>query len=360
VSTAEDAGNAQPIGDVEADRLFADLLHEPALLVAVSGGPDSTALLYLLARWRKRHRLSPQLHAVTVDHGLRSQSRAEALGVKRLAAQLGVDHRTMRWAGEKPATGLQEKARAARYRLLFAAARKAGACCVITAHTRDDQAETVLFRIARGSGLAGLGAMARVSPAAFLAPGLAPGMRGAMGSPALVRPLLDVAKARLIATLRAAGIGHVEDPSNDDPRFTRVRWRKLAPALAAEGLTAERLAQLARRVRRSEEAMDAAVTAAFDRLGSRPAAHAIAFDARGLRDLPAEIALRLIGRAVGEVGDEGPVELGKLEAMCESLSGAIAHTDGRFRRTLAGAMVSLQRDRLMVERAPPRRRRSRT
>jgi tRNA(Ile)-lysidine synthase len=113
-------------------------------------------------------------------------------------------------------------------------------------------------------------------------------------------------------------------------------------------------------VRRSEEAMDAAVTAAFDRLGSRPATHAIAFDARGLRGLPAEIALRLIGRAVGEVGDEGPVELGKLEAMYESLSGAIAHTGGRFRRTLAGAMVSLQRDRLMVERAPPRRHRSRT
>jgi tRNA(Ile)-lysidine synthase len=356
VSTAEDAGNAKPIGDVEADHLFADLLHERALLVAVSGGPDSTALLYLLARWRKRHRLSPQLHAVTVDHGLRPQSRAEALGVKRLAAELGVDHRTMRWTGEKPATGLQEKARAARYRLLFAAAHKAGARCVITAHTRDDQAETVLFRIARGSGLAGLGAMARVSPAAFPTPG----MRGTMGSPALVRPLLDVAKARLIVTLRAAGIGHVEDPSNDDPRFTRVRWRKLAPALAAEGLTAERLAQLARRVRRSEEAMDAAVTAAFDRLGSRPATHAIAFDARGLRGLPAEIALRLIGRAVGEVGDEGPVELGKLEAMYESLSGAIAHTGGRFRRTLAGAMVSLQRDRLMVERAPPRRHRSRT
>jgi tRNA(Ile)-lysidine synthase len=356
VSTAEDAEDAQPIGDVEADHLFADLLHEPALLVAVSGGPDSTALLYLLARWRKRHRPSPRLHAVTVDHGLRPQSRAEALGVKRLAAQLGVDHRTMRWTGEKPATGLQEKARGARYRLLFAAAHKAGARCVITAHTRDDQAETVLFRIARGSGLAGLGAMARVSAAAFPTSG----MRGTKGSPALVRPLLDVAKGRLIATLRAAGIGHVEDPSNDDPRFARVRWRKLAPALAAEGLTAERLAQLARRVRRSEEAMDAVVAAAFDGLGSRLRAHAIAFDARGLRDLPAEIALRLIGRAIGEVGDEGPVELGKLETMCGLLSDVVASAGGRFRRTLAGAMVSLQRDCLMVERAPPRRRRSRT
>ncbi len=213
----------------------------------------------------------------------------------------------------------------------------------------------MLLRLARGSGLAGIGAMARVSGAAFHAPV----MRGAKGSPALVRPLLDVAKARLIATLRAAGIAHVEDPSNDDPRYTRVRWRKLAPVLAAEGLTAQRLVLLARRVRRNEAAIEAVVTAAFDRLGSRPAARTIAFDAGGLRDVPAEIVLRLIGRAAAEVGDEGPVELGKLEAMCESLAGAFDRSAGRFRRTLAGAMVSLQRDRLIVERAPPRRRRPR-
>jgi tRNA(Ile)-lysidine synthase len=351
VSIADDA---DPIGDAEADRLFADLVAERALLLAVSGGADSTALLYLLARWRKRHKPSPQLHAVTIDHGLRKQSRHEASGVKRLAAQLGVTHRTMRWTGEKPSTGLQEKARSERYRLLVAAAHRAGARCVITAHTLDDQAETVLFRLSRGSGLTGIGAMARVSRARFHAPI----MRGAKGSPALVRPLLDVAKARLVATLRVAGIAHVEDPSNDDPRFARVRWRQLAPALAAEGLTAERLVQLARRVRRNEAAIEAVVAAAFDRLGSRPAVWTIAFDARGLRDVPAEIALRLIGRAAGEVGDEGPVELGKLEALCESLADALDRSSPRFSRTLAGAMVSLQSNRLIVERAPPRRKRS--
>lgn len=321
-------------------------------MIAVSGGADSTALLYLFARWEKRHRPSPRLHAVTVDHGLRPGSRAEAMAVKRLAVRLGVAHRTMRWTGEKPATGLQEKARAARYRLLHAAARKVGARLVITAHTLDDQAETVLFRLARGSGLAGIAGMARISPI----PGAV--MHDARGSPALVRPLLDTPKSRLVATLRAAGIVHAEDPSNADPRFARVRWRGLAPALAAEGLTAQRLVQLARRVRRNEAAIEAAVAAAFERLGSCPAAHAIAFDARGLRDLPVEIALRLVGRAAGAVGDEGPVELGKLEALCEPLFAALEQPDARFRRTLAGAMVSLHRDRLLVERAPPRRSRS--
>jgi tRNA(Ile)-lysidine synthase len=350
VSAAEHGVDAKPVGDVEADRLFADLVQEPVLLVAVSGGPDSTALLYLLARWHVRHRSAPRILAVTVDHGLRTGSRAEAAAVKRLAARLEVPHRTMRWTGEKPVTGLQEKARAARYRLLLSAARRAGARCVVTAHTLDDQAETVLFRLARGSGLSGIVAMARVSPLGFSA------MRKAGDSPALVRPLLDIPKSRLIATLQAAGLGHAEDPSNADPRFARVRWRALAPALAQEGLTARRLVQLARRVRRSEAAIEAAVSAAFDRLGSRAAAHAIAFDAGGFRQLPAEIALRLIGRAVDQVGDEGPVELGKLEALCEALEAALS--TGRFRRTLAGAMVSLQRGRVMVERAPPRRSRS--
>ncbi len=321
-------------------------------MVAVSGGADSTALLYLLARWKMRHRSSPQLYAVTVDHGLRPGSRAEAAAVKRIALRLGVAHRTVRWAGEKPRTGLQEKARAARYRLLEAVARRIGARRLVTAHTLEDQAETVLFRIARGSGLAGLAAMARIAPVPRA------GMRDARGRPALVRPLLDIPKARLVATLSAAGIDHANDPSNADPRFARVRWRQLAPALAAEGLTAQRLVQLAHRVRRNEAAIEAAVTAAFEHLGSRPAAHAIAFDVSGLRDHPAEIALRLVGRAAGEVGDEGPVELGKLERLCESLFAALDQPDAQFRRTLAGAMVSLQSDRLIVERAPPRRSRS--
>jgi tRNA(Ile)-lysidine synthase len=352
VSAAEHGDDVKPVGDVEADRLFADLVQEPALLVAVSGGPDSIALLYLLARWRARHRSSPRLIAVTVDHGLRPGSRAEAAAVKRLAARLKVPHWTMRWTGEKPVTGLQEKARTARYGLLAAAARRGGAHCVVTAHTLDDQAETVLFRLARGSGLSGIAAMARVSPLGL------PAMRAAGDSPALVRPLLDIPKARLIATLAAAGLDHAEDPSNTDLRFARVRWRKLAPALVQEGLTAQRLAQLARRVRRSEAAIEAAVCAAFDQLGSRAAAHAIAFDGSGLHELPAEIALRVIGRAIGQVGDEGPVELGKLESLCESLEAAFS--TGRFRRTLAGALVSLQRGRVMVERAPPRRHRSRS
>src|SRR5499427_1668367 len=150
-----------PVSETEAAALFADLVTEPTLILAISGGPDSTALLHLVARWRAGRQPAPHVVAVTIDHGLRPEGRREAAMVKRFAENVGVEHRTMRWTGAKPSTGIQEAARVARYRLLLNAARRAKAGCVLTAHTLDDQAETVLFRIACGSGLAGICGMAR-------------------------------------------------------------------------------------------------------------------------------------------------------------------------------------------------------
>jgi tRNA(Ile)-lysidine synthase len=351
VSTAEAAaGGAHEtaISDAEADLLFADLIDQPGLVLAVSGGPDSTALMWLAARWRKRQRRGPKLIAVTVDHGLRPEARREAAAVKRLARRLGVAHRVLRWTGRKPASGLQHKAREARYRLIAAAAARAGATCVLTAHTIDDQAETILFRLARGSGLVGLAGMARVRPLVMPASGVF-----------LVRPLLDIPKSRLIATLRAARIDAADDPSNRDPRFARARLRALMPALVREGLDARAFARLARRVRRADAAIELVVAAAASALsdGVWPERGPIVFPAQDFAGLPAEVALRLVGRAIAWVGDEGPVELGKLEALVDALAAALA-SPVRFRRTLAGALVTLGDERIIIERAPPRRARA--
>ena len=155
-------------------------------------------------------------------------------------------------------------------------------------------------------------------------------------------PLLDLPKARLIVTLQEAGIAYAQDPSNVDPRFTRARLRRLMPALAGEGLTSERLIRLARRVRRSEAAHEAVVHWAARRLGSGPGHPKVALGRGNGIEIPAEIALRLLGRAIGTIGNEGPVELGKLEALSDALAVALAEGTPRFRRTLAGAMVSLQ------------------
>jgi tRNA(Ile)-lysidine synthase len=316
------------------------------LVLAVSGGPDSTALMLLAARWRDALKMKPTLIAVTVDHGLRKESKQEAAAVARLARKLKISHRTLRWNGRKPSAGLQNAARMARYQLLGSAARKAGAAHILTAHTLDDQAETVLIRMSRGSGLTGLGAMTRMAM-------LPVDEERAI---TLVRPLLDIGKARLIATLRAAKITYAEDPSNRDPKFTRVRLRGLMNALANEGLDAGRLAQLARRLRRAETAIEAAVDRAAALVIDMPRPHAVALEARRFAELPAEIAMRLLGRLIARVGDEGPVELGKLEALKSALDTAQNAVDSHYRRSLAGAIVTLAGRQMIVERAPPRRR----
>ena len=339
------------VSAAEAKSLFSDLESLPALVLAVSGGPDSTALLWLAARWRKALKAGPKLIAVTVDHGLRAQSKREAASVGRLARKLKVAHRIVRWTGRKPATGLQQAARAARYRLLAEAARKLSASHIVTAHTLDDQAETVLIRMARGSGVTGLAAMMRMT--ALPANG--------ESEIKLVRPLLDIPKARLIATLRAAKIPYADDPSNRDPRFTRARLRGLMTELAREGLDARRLSLLARRLKRADLAIEAAVDRAGAELSvDSSAPGSIAFDATGYFQLPAEIALRLLGRALAKTGNEGPVELGKLEALKSALDAAQNAGQGRYRRSLAGAVVTLEPRQIAVERAPPRRGKSLT
>jgi tRNA(Ile)-lysidine synthase len=331
----------------EPNALFGGLADLRGLILAVSGGPDSTALLVMAAGWAKRVKSqlkrSPRIIAVTIDHGLRPEARREAAAVKRLARRLGVAHRTVRWRGQKPSSGLQAAARGARYRLLAGEATRAGFAHIVTAHTLDDQAETLLFRLARGSGLTGLAGMAPIST---LPPS---GDRDIF----VLRPLLSIPKTRLIATLKAAGVDYTNDPSNRDPRFARTRLRGLLPRLAAEGLDAKALARLGSRMRRAEAAVEFAVSAARTALAPEPWRRRgpIVFAARAFGDFPHEVGLRLLGRAIAHVGDEGPVELGKLELVYDSVRASPPLT----RRTLAGALISLRDGKLTVERAPPRR-----
>lgn len=333
----------EAVSESEADALFRGLEHLPGLVLAVSGGPDSTALMVLAARWAQRLKPAPRLLAVTVDHGLRAEAAAEATAVRRLARRLGVRHRILRWRGNKPRTGVQDAAREARYRLLAELAARDGFAHIVTAHSLDDQAETVLFRMARGSGVSGLTGMTRAAPVPL----------SRWRHIQVLRPLLHVPKARLIATLQALKVDYSDDPSNRDPRFARPRLRALMPALAREGLDAQGLARLALRLRRAEAAIAMAVDAARAALAPEPwpADGPISFRTSLFGTLPGEVALRLLGEAIAHAGDEGPVELGKLEALCQ----ALGQSRSRLRRTLAGALITLDSDRLTVERAPARR-----
>lgn len=190
----------------------------PQLAVAVSGGADSMALAVLADRWVRRRRGT--VVALVVDHGLRPHSAAEATATRARLAGLGIASRLLVWRGDKPATGIQAAARAARYRLLENWCARHGVLHLMTGHQREDQAETLLIREARGSGPDGLAAMPAVAERAW---------------GRLLRPLLDVPRETLAAFLRCQQIGWLDDPSNADPAFARVRARA---ALTASGSTA--------------------------------------------------------------------------------------------------------------------------
>ncbi len=316
----------------EAEALL-DALPDGTLL-AVSGGPDSVALLGFASRRPGR------VVAATVDHGLRPEGADEARAVGALCAVLGVEHHTLRWEGPHPATGLQEAARAARYSLLAGLARRLGLGAIATAHTLDDQAETVLKRMARGTGLAGLAAM---RPAAR------------RGDILHLRPFLAVPKADLVAACEAHGWPYASDPSNRDERFARARWRRLMPALAAEGLTPVRLAMLAERARRAEEALGTVAGALLEEARRGEGA----FEAAALAGAPFEIGLRAFILACREAAGPGaPERLERLEAAFLDLAQALR--EGRvLTRTVAGTILRLGRSGVVTFAGEGERRRGR-
>ena len=348
----EDFGD--PIRPEELDRLFVPFAPHGPCALAVSGGSDSTALMVLFADWLRRSGGDMQRHLVlTVDHGLRAESAAEARAVATAAHALGYPHTTLVWHGPKPATGIQAAARAARYRLIGESMRTLGLRLVLTAHTRDDQAETLLMRLARGSGLDGLCAMSAMS--AMSVPGDRLEADGG-GTCWIGRPLLGVPKARLSATLKARGMTWIEDPSNAAPEFERTRLRAARAQLDALGLTPAMLALSAARLARARRALDAVA----DRLCD-PAAGVVrvdpcgrvAIDRGALLKAGEEIALRVLDRAIAAAGGAGePVALGKLEPIVAAIREGGAAAPGRW--TLARALITAERAAVEVEREPGR------
>jgi tRNA(Ile)-lysidine synthase len=322
---------AAPVAASELPGLFSSLVGYDPIILAVSGGADSMALMHLVARWSKTAGGRGHIVVATVDHGLRAGSRKEAEWVCAEAHALGLQCELLVWEGAKPQTGIQDAARAARYRLLGALAveRSAGEkqAAVVTAHTQDDQAETFLMRLARGSGLDGLTGM---STARELSP---------ESEVQLVRPLLGISGDGLRATLRAQGRHWIEDPSNASERFERVRLRKARTDLVALGLSNDKIALSARRLERARLALEAGT----DRLEreTRLDLHAGAYGSFQLAEFlaaPEELSLRMLARLIAAYGGGGALlSLAKVEQLLVRIG------QPEFRgATLAGAAVALR------------------
>ncbi len=296
---------------------FGPFESHPHIAAGVSGGADSMALAVLLSHWSEAR--GGRFTALIVDHGLRAAAAAEARAVGRSLRSLGIAHRVLRWHGDIPKANVQAEARRIRHDLLAAWCERHGILHLALGHHLEDQAETFLLRLGRGSGLDGLAAMAGVSAGSQIR---------------LLRPLLGVAKARLVSTLRASDIGWVEDPTNLNVKHARIRLRALRPKLAAEGLSAERLAATAARLSRARRALEGAAAELLARaVWIHPAGFARA-DTAFLSAAPEETALRALARILMTVGglDYGP-RLDRLERLLAQMRAdpAKGHTLGRCR-----------------------------
>lgn len=320
------------IGADEADVLLAPLRRYLLIVLAVSGGPDSLALMTLVAEFHLRHGANGQRVLVaTVDHRLRPEAADEAQAVSRHAARFGFDHTTLCWEDCKPAAGIADAARQARYALLDQYVRTespAQPAALVTGHTEDDQAETVLMRLKRGAGVDGLASMAPCRP-------LTPGSHID-----LVRPLLGLPKTRLEATLVVRNTVWVEDPSNEDEAYERVRVRRELVALKNIGLTPHALALTARRVLQARETVDYAMSAFMPSLALTFNGEIFAeFDRAAFDAGPVLLRQRLLSKLIARFGGATPApHLAELERLVERMQGA-----QRGAVTLGGATISIGR-----------------
>ncbi len=281
-----------------------DLPPRVPVAVAVSGGADSLCLTILLHKWGRQTR--HPIIALTVDHGLRPESAAEAATVRAFCAERGMAHHTLVWTGTKPKTRVEERARDARYKLMTDFCRQNGIDFLCLAHHLGDQTETFLTRLARGSGVDGLAAMKPVA---------------ARNGIRLLRPLLTVPKTDLTAYLTGKGLTWAEDPMNVDPQYERVKWRQLTDTLTQNGLTPTAVGVSAKRLNRARTALDfytnAFVTAHIT-VDNRGFAR---IDTDAFQTAPRETQIRVLARVLQIIGQpQKQISLDALEQTVERLS----------------------------------------
>ena len=309
---------------------FEDSSH---LAVACSGGADSLALALLGDAWVRGR--GGRMTALVVDHAMRADSAAEARLVKSWLDARGIETEILTHQGPPPGSDRQASARRIRYALLEQWCRAAGVLHLLLGHHRQDQAETLLLRLARGSGVDGLAAMAPVVEL--------PSLR-------LLRPLLGVPRDSLEAVLADQGQEFVRDPSNDDPAYARVRLRRMLPALAEQGITPSRLAATARRMARARVALEESATGLLGLAAAIYPEGYARIDTQSLCAAPEEIGLRALARVVTCIGggEYGP-RLERLERLYAWLADANARGGGR---TLAGCRVLRRAAGVLICREP--------
>lgn len=328
---AEDLGFPS-FSDEEIADLFAALKSLPSIAVAVSGGPDSMALLMLLVRWCNIiGKNAPALYVLSVDHGLRSNSATEVDLVAEVCQQYGLKHQAFFWDGKKSKGNISAKSRDARYDLMCSWCQQQAISHLLVAHTLDDQAETVLLRLARGSGVDGLSAMA---------------LSRLWNSTLIYRPLLGVERSRLRHLLEDVSCPYVTDPSNHNLKYDRVKIRQALEVLEPLGITSQALADTADRLRQAREALDVMAAQAIAETVVIDNAGYCVLSAHDLVTYPYEIKRRVVGRILRAVAgrDYAPTH-SSLDSLIEWIV-----DQGTSTRTLGGCLFMMRHQNIWVMR----------
>ena len=309
--------------------LFKPLEDCAHVAVAVSGGSDSVCLMLYAEKWAHERGGQPRVSVLTVDHGLRPNSGDEARQVAAWAADLGLSHETLVWTGPKPRTGIQARARQARYDLMTQWCEAHGADALLTGHTLDDQAETVLMRLARTTSLDSLS-------------GIAP--RGQWNRTQLVRPLLRLTRGQLRGYLEMTRHPWIDDPSNLDDRFERVRIRNAMSSLWNFGIDERRLANLAEECRDAAALLNDLADTFVEAHTSLHAHGYAAISAAPFLELSLSVRLRVLRRLLPLVGSGKMPLRSDIGRLADNLE-----TAGR-KHTLGGALIWRRRDDILIAR----------
>lgn len=302
----------------------------PHIAVAVSGGRDSMALCLLAYEWAKQ--IGGRVCALTVDHQLRPESAAEAVQTNRWLSNHGIEHHVLTWRGPKPTSGVQAAARQARYELMEDWCRQNGVLHLFLGHHKEDQAETVLFRLSHDSGLDGLAGMSAIREQTYIR---------------LLRPFLNISRRHLAAYLQSREQAWIEDPSNTDLKYARTGLRQMIEKTdnTDQNITVEDLTKLANRCARARLALEENVARMMARCCTLDLAGYARLDVALMRTLPSEISLRILSRAIRCIGGK---PFGPKQSPLERLHQVVINEQLRRSRTLGGCLLSSRDGELFV------------
>ena len=325
--------NKKPMKDLPEVKLFNKYIDDKPIALAVSGGPDSTAMMQIAALSKKLK--NNNVTVIVVDHGLREESKNEANIVGQNAKLLGFKFKILKWDGVKPKTRIQEIARKTRYKLMTSWCKKKGIEKLFLAHHLDDQVETFLMRLGKGSGVDGLAVMNYVTEISSLK---------------LVRPFLEIPKTRFIKILSITNLEWISDPSNFSSDYKRSRIRKILPILSKEGINSKQIGLVIKRMRSAKDALNTQTNILLKKYLSNVDNVAYFLNKELLKDVKEkEILLRVLEKIFMNIsGSIYPPRRNKLE----NIISWILKNNNIKAKTLTGVVVRKRKSELIFYREP--------